>query len=93
MSDCTRCRNTQILFYLIEILGDHKFLSGVTECWETLMSDCTISTALILVEVVSCNFAKMFHTITILVFLVNIIPKKEIKSYLFYRKYFLKITG
>ena len=47
---------------------------------------------LIFVEIVSYNFTTMFHTITILVFLVNIIPNMEIKSYLFYRKYFLKIT-
>ena len=48
---------------------------------------------LIFVEIVSYNFTTMFHTITILVFLVNIIPNMEIKSYLFYRKYFLIITG
>ena len=47
---------------------------------------------LIFVEIVSWNLTKMFHALTILVFLVNIIPNKEIKSYLFYRKYFLKIT-
>ena len=48
---------------------------------------------LIFVEIVSYNFTTMFHTITILVFLVNIIPNMEIKSYLFYGKYFLIITG
>jgi hypothetical protein len=26
-TDCTECRNTQVLFYLTEILWDHKFLS------------------------------------------------------------------
>jgi hypothetical protein len=32
VSDCTGCQNTQVLFQLIEILWDHKFLSDVTGC-------------------------------------------------------------
>ena len=36
---------------------------------------------LIFVEIVSCNLTKMFHTLAILVFLVNIKPNKEIESY------------
>jgi hypothetical protein len=40
-SDCTGCRNTQVLFQLTELLWDHKFLSDVTGCWKTQVSDCT----------------------------------------------------
>jgi len=29
VSGCTGCRNTQVLFQLIEILWDHTFLSNV----------------------------------------------------------------
>ena len=36
---------------------------------------------LIFVEIVSYNFTTIFHTLTILVFLINIIPNKEIQSY------------
>jgi hypothetical protein len=33
LSDCTECRTTQVLFWLTEILSNHKFLSDVTGCW------------------------------------------------------------
>jgi hypothetical protein len=35
VSDCTGCRNTEVLFYLTEILWDYKFLSDVTGCRKT----------------------------------------------------------
>ena len=44
MSDCTGCRNTQVLFILTELLWDHKFLSDVRGCRKTQVSDCTGST-------------------------------------------------
>ena len=34
VSDCTGCRNTQVLFILTELLWDHKFLSDGTGCQE-----------------------------------------------------------
>ena len=48
MSDCTGCRNTQVLFMLTELLWDHDFLSDVTGCRKTQVSDCTCSTGLAL---------------------------------------------
>jgi len=42
--DCTGCQNTQVLFQLTEMLWDHKFLSDVTGCRKTQVSDCTNST-------------------------------------------------
>jgi hypothetical protein len=47
VSDCTGCRNTQVLFLLTEILWDHTFLSDVTGCRKTHVSDCTSSTVLL----------------------------------------------
>jgi hypothetical protein len=47
VSDCTGWRNTQVLFMLTELLWDHKFLSDVTGCWKTRVSDCTGSTVYI----------------------------------------------
>ena len=43
VSDCTGCRNTQLLYQLTEILWDHEFLSDVTGCWKAQVSDCTSS--------------------------------------------------
>ena len=51
MSDCTGCRNTQVLFMLTELLWDHKFLSDVRGCRKTQVSDCTGSTVYILLMV------------------------------------------
>jgi hypothetical protein len=39
VSDFTGCRNTMVLFYLTEILCDHKVLSDVTGCQKTQVSD------------------------------------------------------
>ena len=47
VSDCTGWRNTQVLFMLTELLWDHKFLSDVTGCRKTQVSDCTGSTVYI----------------------------------------------
>ena len=44
MSDCTGCRNTQVLFMLTELLWDHTFLSDVTGCRKVQVSDVTGST-------------------------------------------------
>jgi hypothetical protein len=44
VSDCIGCGNTQVLFSLTEILWEHKFLSDVTGCRKTQVSDCTSST-------------------------------------------------
>ena len=44
VSDCTGCRSTQVLFMLTELLCGHKFLSDVTRCRKTRVSDCTGST-------------------------------------------------
>jgi hypothetical protein len=38
--------NTQFLLYLTEILWDHKFLSDVTGCRKTQVSDCTSCTVI-----------------------------------------------
>jgi hypothetical protein len=35
MSDRTGCRNTQVLFQLLELRWDHTFLSDVTGCRTT----------------------------------------------------------
>ena len=32
VSDCTGCRNTQVLFYLTQLLWDHKFFVGKLRC-------------------------------------------------------------
>jgi hypothetical protein len=40
VSDCTRCRNTQVLFFFTELLWDHKFFLNVTGCQKTQASDC-----------------------------------------------------
>ena len=40
VSDCTRCRNTQVLFFFTELLWDHKFFLNVTGCRKTQASDC-----------------------------------------------------
>ena len=47
--DCTVCWNTQILFWLTEILWDHKFMWDVTGCQKTQVSDCTSSTVFLFV--------------------------------------------
>jgi hypothetical protein len=44
VSESTGCRNTQVLFILTELLWAHKFLSDVTGCQKTQVSDCTGST-------------------------------------------------
>jgi hypothetical protein len=44
VSDCTGFWNTLVLFLLLEIPLDHKFLSDVTGCRKTQVSDCTSST-------------------------------------------------
>ena len=36
--DCTGCRNTQVFFR--EVFWNHNFLSDVTGCRKTLVSDC-----------------------------------------------------
>ena len=41
MSDCTGCRNAQVLFMLTELLWDDKSLLDVTGCQKTQVSDCT----------------------------------------------------
>ena len=40
VSDCTRCRNTQVLFFFTELLWDHKFFLNVTGWRKTQASDC-----------------------------------------------------
>jgi hypothetical protein len=47
--DCTGCRNTQVLFELTQILLEFKFLSDVTGCRKTRVSDCTGSTVVVYV--------------------------------------------
>ena len=41
MSDRTGCQNTQVLFWLTEILWDYTFLSDVKGCRKTQVSNCT----------------------------------------------------
>ena len=65
MLACTGCQNTQLLFQLTEILGDHKFLSDhemSTGCQKTLVSDCTSSTIVekIHIHVLSRSEMKVF---------------------------------
>ena len=59
MLDCIACRNTQVLFQLTEILLDHQFLSDVTGCRKTQVSDCTSST------VTTNNFARCMLTVAL----------------------------
>ena len=47
MSDCTGCRNAQVLFMLTELLWDDKSLSDIEGCQKTQVSDCTSSTVYI----------------------------------------------
>ena len=44
VSDCTACRNTQVLLLVNRNTRDHQFLWDVTGCWKTQVSDCTSST-------------------------------------------------